>query len=282
MKNLIDTALNYTGKLFRGTPYFRGKDFIGKNFIKPLINRSDPEFIISLNSGNIEMICRPKDWIPWTIYLYGSYIREYEYEKFMLRIAEKCDTIFDVGANIGYYTVQFAKRTNGTVYAFEPMTYQSETLHRNLRQNSLTNVQTVKKIVSSSNGQERIFFSGIENTGKSSLVKETTNYEEVSSVTLESFCDEHHIKTIDLIKIDVEGYEFKVLEGLKRMLKEQSITHIFVELLDKNLAKASSSSQEICDFLSEFGYQAYSIKTGSCKPYQVGDGESLVYFSQQV
>lgn len=278
MKELVNASLNVTGKLFRKTPYFRGKDFIGRNFIKPLINWSDPEFIIPLNSGDVEIICRPKDWIPWTIYLYGSYIREYEYEKFMLRISEKSSTIFDVGANIGYYTVQFAKKSNGTVYAFEPMTYQSETLHRNLRQNSITNVQTEKKIVSGSNGQERIFFSGLENTGKSSLVKETTDYEEVSSVTLDSFCDEHHIETIDLIKIDVEGYEFKVLEGLTRMLKEQKVSHIFVELLDKNLAKAGSSSQEICDFLSEYGYESYSIKTGSCKPYSVGDDESLVYF----
>lgn len=278
MKKLINSALDITGQLFRKTPYFRGKDFIGRYFVKPVINRLDPEFIISLNSGNAEMICRPKDWIPWIIYLHGYYVKEYQYEQFMLRIAEKCNTIFDVGANIGYYTVQFANNSKDTVYAFEPMTHQFDMLHRNLQLNSITNVHTTKKIVSNRDDQERIFFSGFENTGKSSLVKKTHDYEDISSVTLDSFCENHQIETIDLVKIDVEGYEFKVLEGLKRMLKEGKVTHLFVELLEMNLIQAGSSSQEICDFMYQFGYEVFSIKTGARKTYKVGNSESLVYF----
>jgi FkbM family methyltransferase len=196
----------------------------------------------------------------------------------MLNKSEECSTIFDIGANIGYYSIQFGKKSD-VVYAFEPMEYQYNELQRNLEINSLTNIRTVKKIVSSTTGRERIYFSGFENTGKSSLVKKTRHFEDISSITLDEFCEEQQIDNIDLIKIDVEGYEYKVLAGLKKMLKLKKVTHIFVELLEKNLNKAGSSSGEICDLLESYGYQAYSIKTGECKPYKRGNSESLVYFS---
>lgn len=275
---IAERILDIIGKASRNTPYFRGKDFIARNFIKPIINRIDTEYVIPLKSGRMKIICRPVDWIPWTIYLYGSYIREEVEERMMLKAAEDCTTIIDVGANIGYYSIQFAETKNATIYAFEPMDYQHETLRRNLAINSISNVNTIKKIVSDQEGIERIYFSGFENTGKSSIVKKADQHEDIDAVTLDSFCEINNINNVDLIKIDVEGYEFKVLNGFHSMLESKKVTHVFVELLEKNLNKAGTSSREICDLLNKYDYRGYSIGVDGLMPYEIGSSESLVYF----
>lgn len=277
--NTTEKLLDIIGKVSRSTPYFRGKDFIARKLIKPIINRIDAEYTITLKSSETKIICRPVDWIPWMIFLYGSYIKEEVEERYMLKLAENCDTIFDIGANIGYYSIQFAEAENAIIYAFEPMSYQFETLQRNISLNSISNVKAIKKIVSDKDGAERIYFSGFENTGKSSLVKKTNQYEDIDAITLDSYCESQNIKRVDLIKIDVEGFEFNVLNGFRNMLESQKVSHIFIELLEKNLQEAGASSREICDLLNEYGYKGYSIGAGGLSPYKVGSSESLVYFS---
>ncbi len=271
--------LNAIGKLSRAVPHFRGKDFLARKFIRPLIRNSNFECVVPLkNAEKIRLICQPEDWIPWNIFLYGHYIAETQYEKFMLGQARGSAVIFDVGANIGYYAVQFAQVSGGSVYAFEPGSYQFNMLKRNLDLNKSSGVIPEKKIVSDSLGNKRIYFSGISNTGASSLVKETGSFEDVTSVTLDVYCREHDINSIDLIKIDVEGYEMSVLRGLKEMIGQQRVKHLFIEIHDENLKKAGTSAVELCDFLKNNKYDAYSIRSGSPEPYE-GEDESLVWFT---
>lgn len=71
---------------------------------------------------------------------------EKNYEMFMLNTARDSRVIFDVGANIGYYTVPLSRNTDGTVYAFEPMNFQYAMLKRNLALNALQNVVPQKKL----------------------------------------------------------------------------------------------------------------------------------------
>lgn len=278
MTKFATKFIDIAGKVLRKIPNVPGKSLYSKKLLKPIVHRWDMEYILPIRSGEAKLICRLTDWIPWNVYLHGSYIVEESYEKFLLQTAKQCNIIFDVGANIGYYTVQLAQNTKGTVYAFEPMDYQYKTLLRNLELNSLTNVHPIKKIVSDSVGKQRIYFSGMENTAASSVVNKTDEFEEIPSVSLDGFCNENQIDQIDLIKIDVEGYEFNVLKGLENMLKNQNISHLFIEIVERHLNKADTSATEVFNLLKSNNYEGYSIKTGHPEPYIPGSDESLVYF----
>lgn len=278
MSKITDKFIDVTGRVLRKIPNVPGKHFYSKILLKPIINRLDIEKTLKINSGKSRIICRLQDWIPWNIYLHGSYIIEELYENYMFPISSKSSTIFDVGANIGYYTIQFAQKTEGIVYAFEPMSYQYNTLLKNIEINELNNVYPVQQIVSDSVGKERIYFSGINNTAASSVVVETEDYEDIPTITLDQFCKEKNIEFIDLIKIDVEGYEMNVLKGLSEMLKTNRIKHMFIEVVERHLQKAGSSSEELFTYLKKYSYDGYSIKSGSLEQYEMGNDESLVYF----
>ncbi len=279
MSRITNTAVDVAGKLLRKIPNIPGKNFYSKHLIKPFIDEWDIEQVLQIDSGNAKLICRLKDWIPWNIYLHGSYIVEEVYERQMMHYTDQSKVIFDVGANIGYYTVQFAQRTNGLVYAFEPMNYQYDVLLKNIELNKLSNICPVQKIVSDKNGIQRIYFSGMYNTAASSMVVETDDYEDVPSITLDTFCDKNEIEEVDMIKIDVEGNELNVLKGLKKKLESNKVNHIFIEIVESHLNKAGTGSEEVYNFLDNYNYTGYSLKSGKPEKYKIGEDESLVYFT---
>ena len=267
------------GRVLRVLPNFRGKSRLSEMMLRPSAKKFELEYIVPIHRSELLIICRLSDWIPWNLFIHGCYITESGYELFMLDKASGSEVIMDVGANIGYYSVQFSDLTDGKVYSFEPMSYQHSVLKRNLALNGIENVIPVKRIVSNTSGEKRIYYSGPENTGASSLVKETGEYEDIQATTIDEFCLEHEIARIDLMKIDVEGHEMDVLRGMSGCLRQQRVRHLFVEISCDNLLKAGSSVQELCAFLKASGYHPYSIKTGKVQEYRIGDDESLVYFT---
>ncbi len=267
------------GRVLRATPNFRGKSRLSELLLKKSVKKFDLEYVVPIRRGNLFIVCKLSDWIPWNIFIHGCYITESGYETFMLEKVSGADVTMDVGANIGYYSVQFSRLTDGKVYSFEPMSYQYSVLKKNLELNGIENVIPVKRIVSNTSGKKRIYYSGPDNTGASSLVKKSGEYEDVQAITIDDYCDEQKIAQVDLMKIDVEGHEMDVLMGMSGCLRQQRVRHLFVEISGENLEKAGSSVQELCTFMQAFGYHPYSIKTGKMEEYRIGDDESLVYFT---
>ena len=274
--------VDIAGRFFRSLPFFKGKNFISRIFLAPFVKGKGYEVTVKLlNEGNIRLLCNIDDWIPWNVYIHGRYQIEKRYESFMLGAARGSSVIFDVGANIGYYTTQFSRLLgdNGAVYAFEPCNYQHDILSQNLLLNDLRNVTVTKAIVSDVQGSpKKVFFSGISNTGSSSVEIESDHFEVVETVTVDDFCHNKEIDAIDLMKIDVEGHELSVLKGMKRILAESRLRNLFVEINEETLTAAGTSAQEVVDFLAGFGYVPASIVSGQIAAYQVGASESLVYF----
>jgi len=267
------------GRILRAVPNFRGKSRLSELFLKKTAEKHNLEYIVQIRHSNKFMVCRLSDWIPWNIFIHGCYISEAGYESFMLEKASGAEVIMDVGANIGYYSVQFSDMADGKVYSFEPMSYQYSVLKRNLELNGIENVIPVKRIVSNTSGEKRIYYSCPDNTGASSLVKESGEHEDIQAIILDEFCEEQEVARIDLMKIDVEGHEMDVLRGMAGILRQQRVRHLFVEISGENLEKAGSSVQELCAFLKASGYHPHSIKTGIIEEYRIGDDESLVYFT---
>lgn len=129
----------------------------------------------------------------------------------------KC--IFDIGANLGNHTMYWGRYTAAEkIYSFEPYKENFELLKNNVKNNSLENVIVVNKGVGEIKGYTTIKDFDEKNYGATTLNQEVSNEGEIEIVDIDSFCSENVITEIDFVKIDTEGFEEKVLEGMKTII----------------------------------------------------------------
>ncbi len=141
------------------------------------------------------------------------------------------DIVLDIGANIGAMTLPLAKAVgeNGQVIAFEPTTWAYEKLQRNLSLNpQLINQVKPEQIMLLAAGEKppALVYSSwdltadVENNDaihplhQGKLMKT----DGVKGVSLDEYCEENLVKKIDLIKLDVDGYELTVINGAQKTL----------------------------------------------------------------
>ena len=129
--------------------------------------------------------------------------------------------VFDIGANIGFYTLQVAgSLSGGTIYAFEPNPDAYSKLVKNVEANRVRNIHLFPYAVGSKPG--RVWLERAERTGLGRVAQSTAekgaSQIEVEMVTLDGMVEKHSITRIDLMKIDVEGHEEAVLAGGERAL----------------------------------------------------------------
>ena len=132
---------------------------------------------------------------------------EYDNEKIHLRSSE---VVFDIGANMGAFSclAGLAVGEAGRVYAFEPLQKYASVLKANITLNGLRNVTVVEKALGDSPATVRM--EGI------TIVDGTGN---IPVTTIDAFVREQGIERIDFLKMDVEGFERKVLLGGKESLR---------------------------------------------------------------
>ena len=138
----------------------------------------------------------------------GKY-EEYETSNFLKQLKPEM-VVVDVGANIGYYTLLAAKVVK-KVYAIEPDKECFEILKKNVEENGLKNVVLINKAIGNKNEKVRIE-KNENNFGDSKIGK---NGEEIECVRLDDLIKEK----IDLLKIDVQGFEPQVVEGGKKLIE---------------------------------------------------------------
>ena len=140
---------------------------------------------------------------------------EYESE-LILRNVNINSVVVDVGANIGYYTLLLAKVCK-KVYAFEPDFDCFKILLKNIAENKLQNVVAINKAVSDKK-EVRAMIKDKSNLGNSRLdIRcQISDIRKIETVKL----DDEIREKVDLIKIDVQGWEPKVIMGAKKMIKK--------------------------------------------------------------
>lgn len=155
-------------------------------------------------------------------------------------------TIIDAGANIGMYTIPFAKLAyEGKVYAFEP-TDTIEMLKENLAFNSCESnvvLQTQPLGEKDEVKKDRVF-----KVWSQGIVDD----KEFSFITLDTFVKANQLK-VDLIKIDVDSYDYEVLLGGKNFLTEQN--PLVVVELNHALGKRKHHVQEALNYMDSIGYK---------------------------
>lgn len=162
--------------------------------------------------------------------------------------------IVDVGANIGTTAIPSSKAVgpNGKVFAFEAHPKTFHYLSKNIKLNQLENFSLFNCALGEKNG-----FVNITNLDADDQNKISKNQEEVSieMATLDSFMRD--IDKIDLLKIDVEGYELFVLQGAKETLRK--VQSIYIEISETHFKKYGYSCREILKFLSKYNFQFFKF-----------------------
>ncbi|MBX3736344.1 MAG: FkbM family methyltransferase [Candidatus Didemnitutus sp.] len=152
----------------------------------------------------------------------------------------------DCGANIGYHSILLGQLApTGRVYAFEP-TSTNEMLRDNLAYNDLRNVDVIPVALGAESGRShRALFR---------IWGEQPASGDYDFTTIDDFVFQRQLSRVDLIKIDVDSFDFEVLRGAKRTL-EQFDPWVIVEI-NRNLALQGSSPEEVFDWLAARGYTA--------------------------
>ena len=173
--------------------------------------------------------------------------------KYILSKIEPGWTVIDIGANIGFYTVQFSKKVgkNGKVLAVEPSFNNVYLLKKNIRANCLKNVSIIEKAVSSKTGIGKLYLS----TGHSGdhRIYNTINkrkYIPIQTITIDNLTKNE--KQVDLIKMDIQGAEYLSISGMSRTIKKFPNVKIVSEFSPKLLTESGGKPDQFLDyFLSE-------------------------------
>jgi FkbM family methyltransferase len=155
-------------------------------------------------------------------------------------------TIIDAGANIGMYTIPFAKLAHqGKVFAFEP-TDTVEMLKENLAYNNCASNVSIQ--LEPLGEKDEIKTDKIFKVWSQGIV----DSKEFSFITLDTFVKSNNL-TVDLVKIDVDSYDYEVLLGGKQFLTEQN--PLVVVELNHALGKRNHNVQEALDYMSSINYK---------------------------
>lgn len=181
--------------------------------------------------------------------------------------------VYDVGANIGTHAVFMAKKEpSSLVYAFEPDTGVTPRLRENIARNRCRNVTVLPFALSNFDGDLVVGVDPTRDMVRASQVKsiyqaenEFSSFETVSCRTIDSLVRERQVQAPNIIKIDVEGLELSVIEGLQDFRP----SHVFVEVHESFGVSLGS----VADYLSARGYKMAS------QPLPRG-GQLLCHFSR--
>jgi FkbM family methyltransferase len=155
------------------------------------------------------------------------------FEYLKKKINRQAGVLFDVGANIGGYTLAASSVLQGwKIYAFEPAPQTFPRLQQATKE--LSDISLHNLGLSSQTGEASLNF-GEDVTGLASLydrdVLKNANAGKVPIKldTIDNFCSQNNIDRINFLKLDVEGHELEALKGAKNMLDERSIDFIQFE-----------------------------------------------------
>lgn len=182
-------------------------------------------------------------------------------------------TVIDVGANVGYFSLLAADLvgSSGTVYAFEPEPENNTLLLTNIEINSYTNIRAKKVAVSNTCGSTDFFLSELDNGSHSIYeagARGVAATLSVETTTLDAFIEEEEWPVVDLLKIDVEGAELMVLEGMELLNKRSNRIRLILEYCPFLIQAAGANPLELLQKLTSMNFQIRFVdeKNGGLLP----------------
>lgn len=192
-------------------------------------------------------------------------------EKFLLGLDINGQTIYDIGGYIGMFTIFFARSVgkNGKVLTFEPNPRNCTMIFEHLKLNNLNNVE-VHQIALGKKREKATLAVRKSETGTGSLqedIKASILQEkgaetiQVEIDTLDNQITTNNLPKPDFVKIDVEGLEMDVLDGMRGIIKDYK-PKLFIEIHGVDVQRKIENVQTVVDFLIAREYSIYHIESG--------------------
>lgn len=208
--------------------------------------------------------------------LFGLHVRKLSkevnldnaFEEQLRLVDDEIRCIIEVGAADGRDTLSYAQRNpNSKVYAYEPLPESFGKLKD--KQSSVDNIIAVNNAVSDKSGTANFHVTALEDA--SSLLEpkktgstfdkytEPTSNIDVRVTTLDEECVKRNIGTIDILKMDAQGAELRILKGTRQLLEKKSIDVIYSEVNFMEIYEGCCLYHQVASFLEEYGYHLHSL-----------------------
>ena len=261
-------------QLFYKLIYLPTFNFVLRNLNKllyPLLPKQitlPPSGVITINVENkpLKLLTNQTNYLTQLVFWNGY--QNFEYTPIFTDLIKNINCFFDIGANIGYYSLLAAHlNPKMTIIAFEPAAGPLHYLKENVRKNQFNNIKIEGLALSDKLGEitfytvesEKYHFIKHNLAGERNAGSKTTerNFVKniVTSTTLSTYIEQNQVGAIDLIKIDTEGTEHIILGNGREVLEDHKPIIICETLFDK-------IENQLDDLLSSYGYEFYNHVSG--------------------
>lgn len=224
--------------------------------------------IVSVPVNNLNLLVDTRDTgVGYILYRRGEY--EPAETQWLQRTVRPGMTVIDIGAHVGYFTTLIARLVGptGRVIAFEPDPYNFWLLSRNIRRNQLQNVHLVRQALGAERGKAQLYRSPI-NHGDHRLIPDHEHGRAIS-VSVTTLDDARAVISglaVDVIKMDVQGYEPFVMAGATQTINHSRDLKIMTEFWPYGLEQSGSSAPRYFDDVIKLGFNAAVLDSKAVIP----------------
>jgi len=254
--------LHFAYKSLLRMPRFRGKARLEAQFRRAAFSPKSTEVACGL-----KMFLDPVEWAQISLLQDG--IIEPKTVELFKRILKHGDVYVDVGAHVGFHSLvaRSLVKEGGRVIAIEPQPYNCDRILNNWRVNGFDNLRLYMAVAGAEPGMVELHNQSLSDKSRLSLCLEPVNDLPqvfiVPMLTLASIIERSGIARIKLLKIDAEGYEPEVLEGLGTATA--LVENIVLEVLYDS-TEARKRSELTIGFLRDHGFELRSVEGSRFKP----------------
>ena len=173
------------------------------------------------------------------------------------REVKEGDTVLDLGAHIGYYTLIAAKLVGpkGRVFAFEPNPGNFAFLKKNIKINGYRNIAPVQKAISNKNGIGRLYLARKSVSHRMYKSYGNQPFLEVETIRLDDFIKGR----VDVVRLDIEGCEWLAIQGMNSILKRNSSIKIITRFSSRLSIASGIKPIEYLKTLKKWGFKLHEI-----------------------
>lgn len=199
----------------------------------------------------------------------------YEDEKFETEVfaknLKKDMTVLDLGANIGFYSLlaRSVVGPGGNVYSFEPFPENISLLRQSIHENKFENMTLIEAAVSDKSGESFLYLSP-DACSEHSMLDLDFDYNKnqsqkklkIQALNIDDYFVSFDDK-IDFIKMDIEGSEFRALDGMKKTLEQNQQISIMTEFWPNGFRKDGKAPQDFLKRLVDLGFELFHIDSSN-------------------
>ena len=227
----------------------------------------EPSGLLTADVGGLRMSADPKQR-DLALILLGERAWEPEQTRLFESLLRPGMVVVDVGAHVGYYTLLAARCVgrSGRVYAFEPAPENFGVLQHNIAQNNLANVVAEQLAVTRQSSLAKFTISEVDSASHTLATSLVRGREiEVRTVSLDDYFASNGTP-IDVMKLDAEGAEADILDGMPHLLAQNQNLVLFTEIYPRAMEALGNSPEAFLEKLAELGFSVVPFEESN--PHQ--------------